>query len=54
MAVDSLGLVAIALMMVVLTVSAAIREERVWLASPRGDEYRAYQRRTAMFIPFVH
>jgi protein-S-isoprenylcysteine O-methyltransferase Ste14 len=47
------GLMAIALAMVAMTVSAAVREERVWLASPRGAEYRAYRRRTGMFFPFI-
>lgn len=41
------------LLMIVLTTVAACREERVWLAGPRGHEYRAYQRKTGMFLPFV-
>lgn len=52
-AVDDLRMIAIALALVAATLYAAIREERVWLASPRGDEYRAYRKRTGMFIPFV-
>jgi protein-S-isoprenylcysteine O-methyltransferase Ste14 len=43
----------IAAPLVSLTVAAAVREERVWLSSQRGDEYRAYRRRTGMFIPFI-
>jgi len=43
----------IALGMVSVAVSAAVREERVWLASPRADEYREYRRRTGMFFPFI-
>ena len=43
----------IALALVSLTISAAVREERVWLSSARADEYRAYRRRTGMFIPFI-
>jgi protein-S-isoprenylcysteine O-methyltransferase Ste14 len=46
-------MIAIALPLVAATVFAAVREERVWLASPRGDEYRDYRRRTGMFIPFI-
>jgi protein-S-isoprenylcysteine O-methyltransferase Ste14 len=39
--------------MVTITVAGAVREERVWLASSRGDEYREYRRRTGMFLPFI-
>ena len=46
-------LIAIALPMVAITVWAAVRDEQVWLASPRADEYREYRRRTGMFIPFI-
>lgn len=53
LAVDSLALVVLAAAMVVLTVYAAVREERVWLASARADEYRRYRRQTGMFLPFV-
>ena len=52
-AIDDLRMIAIALPLVAITLAAAIRDERVWLASPRGDEYRAYRKRTAMFIPFL-
>ena len=43
----------IAAPLVAMTIAAAVREERVWLAGPRGDEYRAYRRRTGMFVPFI-
>jgi protein-S-isoprenylcysteine O-methyltransferase Ste14 len=43
----------IGLAMTAIVVAAAVREERVWLASPRADEYRAYRRRTGMFVPFI-
>lgn len=40
--------------MMVIAIAAAVREERVWLASAtRSEEYRAYRRKTGMFIPFV-
>jgi protein-S-isoprenylcysteine O-methyltransferase Ste14 len=52
-AMDDLRMIAISLPLVAITFSAAIREERVWLASPRGDEYREYRKRTGMFIPFI-
>lgn len=53
LAVDSGWMIVIALPLVAMTVYAAVRDERAWLASPRGDEYRAYRRRTGMFIPFI-
>jgi protein-S-isoprenylcysteine O-methyltransferase Ste14 len=43
----------VAALLAAVTISAAVREERVWLSSPRADEYREYRRRTGMFIPFV-
>lgn len=43
----------VAVPLVMLSISAAFREERIWLAGPRADEYRDYQRRTGMFVPFV-
>jgi protein-S-isoprenylcysteine O-methyltransferase Ste14 len=52
-AIDHLVMFLIALPLVVISVSAAVREERVWLSGPRADEYRAYRRRTGMFIPFI-
>ena len=46
--------IAIAAPLVVVTVAAAWREERVWLSSPtRGEEYREYRKRTGMFVPFI-
>jgi protein-S-isoprenylcysteine O-methyltransferase Ste14 len=44
---------AIAVPMVVVVLSAAVREERVWLSGSRAEEYREYRRRTGMFIPFI-
>ena len=52
-AISSLGLTILALCMITTTVSAAVREERVWLESPRADQYREYRRRTGMFVPFI-
>lgn len=52
-AIDDLRMFAIAVPLVAATIYAAVREERVWLSSPRAEEYRAYRRRTGMFIPFV-
>lgn len=43
----------IAVPMIAITLAAAFREERVWLCSARGEEYREYRRKTGMFIPFV-
>jgi protein-S-isoprenylcysteine O-methyltransferase Ste14 len=37
--------------MIAITVTAAVREERVWLASPRAAAYREYSSRTGMFVP---
>ena len=53
MAIQDLRLYLVAMPLVAATVLAAAREERVWLASPRGEEYRAYRRKTGMFIPFI-
>jgi len=52
-AINDVRMFLIALPLVALTLAAAFREERVWLSSPRADEYRAYRKRTGMFIPFV-
>lgn len=52
-AVPSLALVVLAAIMTAITITAAFREERVWLASPRAETYRQYRRRTGMFVPFV-
>lgn len=51
--IDSLWMWLIALPLIAMTVAAAMREERVWLESAHGDEYRAYRRRTGMFAPFI-
>lgn len=50
-AIDNIVMVLISVAMIAITVTAAFREERVWLASPRADAYRDYQRRTGMFLP---
>lgn len=52
-AMDDLRMFLIALPLVAVTFAAAMREERVWLSSARGDDYRAYRQRTRMFIPFI-
>ena len=36
-----------------ISIWAALREERVWMSGPRAAEYREYRKRTGMFIPFV-
>lgn len=43
----------IAAPLVVFTLLAAVREERVWLSGPRADDYAEYRRRTGMFVPFI-
>jgi protein-S-isoprenylcysteine O-methyltransferase Ste14 len=50
-AIDHVAIVLVSVAMIAMTVVAAFREERVWLASPRADAYRDYQRRTGMFLP---
>ena len=52
-AIDDERLAWIAVLLVLVTVAAAVREERVWLASVHADDYRIYRRRTGMFVPFV-
>ena len=52
-AIDDQRLRWIAVPLVIVTVTAAVREERVWLSSVHADQYRAYRRRTGMFVPFV-
>ncbi len=52
-AINSVGLTLIAVTMIVLTVIAAVREERVWLRSARAASYRAYRTTTGMFLPFI-
>ncbi len=44
---------ALAAAMIGLTVAAAFREERAWLASSKAAAYRQYRRRTGMFLPFI-
>ena len=50
-AIDNIAMVVVSAAMIAITVAAAFREEGVWLASPRADAYREYQRRTGMFLP---
>jgi protein-S-isoprenylcysteine O-methyltransferase Ste14 len=50
-AIDDQRLAWIAVPLVMVT--AAVREEWVWLSSAHADQYRAYRRRTGMFVPFV-
>ena len=52
-AIQDVRLYLMAIPLMTATILAAAREERVWLASPRGDEYRDYRRKTGMFIPFI-
>jgi protein-S-isoprenylcysteine O-methyltransferase Ste14 len=52
-AIDHPVVVIISGLMIAITITAAFREERVWLASPRGDVYRDYSRRTGMFFPSI-
>jgi protein-S-isoprenylcysteine O-methyltransferase Ste14 len=52
-AIDDWRMIAMSVPLVLVTIAAAIREERVWMDSTRGDDYRAYRSRTGMFIPFV-
>lgn len=46
-------MLAIAVPLMAITVAAAFREERVWLSGVRAEEYRDYQRRTGMLVPFI-
>jgi protein-S-isoprenylcysteine O-methyltransferase Ste14 len=40
--------------LMVVAIAAAVREERAWLSTPaRAEEYRAYRKRTGMFIPSI-
>lgn len=52
-AIDHVAILLISLTMIAITVTAAVREERVWQASARADAYREYRRRTGMFLPCV-
>ena len=48
---DHMVVFVVSALMVLMTVTAAFREEQVWLSSPRADAYREYRRRTGMFVP---
>jgi protein-S-isoprenylcysteine O-methyltransferase Ste14 len=50
-AIDHVVVYVVSSLMILITVTAAFREERVWLTSPRADAYRDYCRRTGMFFP---
>ena len=50
-AIDHVVVFVASSLMVLITVTAAFREERVWLSSPRADAYRDYTSRTGMFVP---
>ena len=50
-AIDHIVVFVVSSLMVLITVTAAFREERVWLSSPRADAYRDYRGRTGMFVP---
>jgi protein-S-isoprenylcysteine O-methyltransferase Ste14 len=52
-AIASILIAVVSVAMIVTVVAAAFREERVWLSSPRAQEYRDYQQRTGMFFPNV-
>lgn len=50
-AINSIWIAIISAIMIVMVIAAAVREERVWLAGGRAQEYRNYQRRAGMFFP---
>ena len=50
-AIASIWIAAISAIMIAMVVAAAVREERVWLAGGRAQEYRSYQQRAGMFFP---
>ena len=50
-AIANMWMLLVTTVMIAIVIAAALREERVWLAGPRGDAYRDYQRRTGMFVP---
>jgi protein-S-isoprenylcysteine O-methyltransferase Ste14 len=52
-AIDNVWIAVITALMCVIVLAAAFREERVWLAGPRAEAYREYQRRTGMFLPRI-
>lgn len=47
------GMFLVAVPLAGISIFAAVREERVWLSGARAVEYRDYQRRTGMFLPFL-
>lgn len=51
--IDHAALALVAAPLALFSVYAAFREERVWMAGRRADEYRAYRAHTGMFIPFI-
>jgi protein-S-isoprenylcysteine O-methyltransferase Ste14 len=51
--IDHPVMFAFAVPLALISIAAAIREERVWLSGSRADEYREYRRRTGMFVPFI-
>ena len=53
MGIDHPVMFLIAVPLAIISVTAAVREERVWLSGSRADEYREYRRRTGMFLPFI-
>jgi protein-S-isoprenylcysteine O-methyltransferase Ste14 len=52
-AIDHPVMVVVAGAMIAITLTAAFREERVWLSSPRAQAYREYSSRTGMFVPML-
>ena len=50
-AIDNVWITLISAVMIAISLSAAVREERVWLSGARADAYREYRRRTGMFVP---
>lgn len=43
----------VAVPLILISVTAAFREERVWLSGARAGEYREYCSRTGMFVPLI-
>jgi protein-S-isoprenylcysteine O-methyltransferase Ste14 len=53
-AIDHWLPIVLAAPLIAFVIAAAVREEQVWMETPaRAEEYRAYRRKTGMFIPFV-
>ena len=46
-------MIAVSIPLALVSIAAALREERVWMSGPRADEYREYRQRTGMFVPFL-